>query len=478
MGRIGLALLSFLTVAHMAYAGSADPRPISRLDAIQLGVERNLGLLADRLEKERIAYGVEAAGRPFAPVLTFEVNYDDLTPPEGNSERDRSIVVSSGVDWKTQIGTELSARVNVDNHVSGQTTPDHTATLDLSVSQPLLKDAWGTSARTPLMLAELDDQIQQELFRSQLNDFIVELDQAYWNLAFAQADLKIKTRSRDRAQERYEDTRGYIQRGILADMEIYVVEENLVFFEQEMVRARESLALARRRLAELLQLQPEEVLVAAGNLDTPTTPVPTQADALATGMAANPMLRVLKLEWKRARVQRDYRENQAWPRLDLEAGLRLGGINNNASRVWSEVVKGDRPEGTLGLKFEMPLDRGPDRADVERANMQARAKQARYQEQQTRVRFGVLNLLTQLKAQTERLELSRRRRELAELKLEAEEEKYQSGISTLADVVRFQRELDEASISLRRDQMSLLTRQSKLQSLLGDLHQKVGCRLR
>ena len=117
--------------------------------------------------------------------------------------------------------------------LAGDTDQDHDASLEISLKQPLLKNGWRTGAATPLKKAQLDVEQQKESFRLRINQLIVDIESAYWRLALAQADLIIKRRSQEIAQQQFEDTRENIRRGILAPSEIFVVEENLVRFQQQ-----------------------------------------------------------------------------------------------------------------------------------------------------------------------------------------------------------------------------------------------------
>jgi outer membrane protein TolC len=67
--------------------------------------------------------------------------------------------------------------------------------------------------------------------------------------------------------------------------------------------------------------------------------------------------------------------------------------------------------------------------------------------------------------------------ELAENKLETERDKYKSGLSTLIDVVRFQRDLDGALISVQRARVDVLLLQSEIAQLEGNLYNRAGLTL-
>jgi outer membrane protein TolC len=109
--------------------------------------------------------------------------------------------------------------------------------------------------------------------------------------------------------------------------------------------------------------------------------------------------------------------------------------------------------------------------DAERGVSQAQAELERVTQQ---VAFAIENARTQLATDVAVWERAMRQQVLAEKKLTAQLEKYQSGLSTLQDVVRFQRELDEALIGLQRVARSVRTGRIRLLAAVGTLHDDVG----
>lgn len=461
---------------------SSQVRRISLRDAIQLGVEHNLKLLIERAERTRQSLLPDATLREYLPTLSLSGEFlDDSGLGTVPTARDRRFQTRGGVEWRSPIGTRLGAELSLNQRLhdepsSSMTIPslssEHNAALSLSLSQALLKDGWRSGAATPLREAKIDVAIQRELYREQLNSLLLDVESAYWQLALAQADLEIKTRSRERAQKQFDDTKENIRRGILADVEIYVVEENLLFFEQELLQANENLVLSRRNLAQLLQLDPHVSLESVEPLDLPAQNQFEVESTVLQALEQNPSVLAQRLRLDRAQVRVAYEKNQALPSLDLETSLTLNGLNRRYSKTWSELFRADRPDWRLGLTMSIPLWFSANAAHVERATLSATQKVLELKEVETNTRFETHDLLTQYALQQKQLSLVEKRVRLGQLKLDAEVDKYKNGISTLADVVRFQRELDQALISLRRVQTALRIYRSRLFRVQGTLHRE------
>ncbi|MBI5545717.1 MAG: TolC family protein [Deltaproteobacteria bacterium] len=271
--------------AKAAHADEVPQSPsLSRLGAVRRAVSSNLVLLTKRLEMRRQHLLARAAWQPYSPSLILEADYRKAEADAFG--REQVLSYAAGVALKTPIGTTVGASVGMNQGLAPASTTGAQSgyaadgEVSLNVTQPLLRGGWLQGAALPLREAELLDSIQRELFRDELNALIAEVDAAYWDLAVAEADLAIKTRSRDRARQQRDDTGENIRRGILAPGEIYVVEENVVFFEQELLRAEESLRTARRRMAELLALPAEGDLKVQDELAKPELQVPDRKVAL------------------------------------------------------------------------------------------------------------------------------------------------------------------------------------------------------
>jgi outer membrane protein len=467
-----LALLLGGTVAAQPAA-----EPLTLPEAVHRGVAQNLDLISQRLRLDRQRRLERGAWISYSPTVVLDANLVQLRAPTNPGGGRTVHLHSAGIVWRSPVGTVVSAEGVMTQGLPADGGPSQGGVV-LGVSQPLLRDAWLTGAALPLREAELQTAVQREVFRQALNALIVEVETGYWDLAVAEADMVIKTRSLARARQQFEDTQENIRRGILAPTEVYVVEENVVFFELEVTQAEENLRRARRRLADLLQLQTDVAVVATQPMEKPELQVPVVGAILATGMDLNPRLIAQRHRHALAQLRERHAHNQALPGLDVSASLSLLGQDPRYPAAWGATLADPTPEARAGLRFSLPLDRGAQSALVDAAVLESERERLELAGAERQVTFEILNGVSDLQNQLELLALTEKQVELAELKLGAETEKYQGGLSTLADVVRFQRDLDNALIRLQRVTRGVRVGQVRLLAAQGDLHQRVGVELR
>jgi outer membrane protein TolC len=486
MSRLPLLAAALALVAAAAPAGAGEgpaPQPLTHRAALTRAARENLDVIAEGLARDAALAGTAAARRPFVPELVLSATYADSYPPaadetatnaDARPDRPRSLSSSGGVEWLSPIGTGVALAAASTRELTGAGDLYDQPSLAITVTQALLRDGWRSGTAAQLRSADLDARIAEAVFSDALAARLAEVDAAYWNLAFRQSEVEVRRRSLAQAEAQMADTAANIERGLLPKSEIYVVEENVVAFEQQLLAAELALSGARSRLAALLQEDPQATLAASDPLDGALPELPTLAEATREALAGNPGLAAQKLAVARADVQLAYDRNQALPTLDLAASFSLNGVATSVAAAWSEVAGADRPAFSAGLVFRMPIWLGPDLARVRASDAERRRLLVQLKAAESALVFAVRDALDELRTLQEKLVLVRRQRELSEKKLEAQVEKYRNGLSQLPEVVRFQRDVDSAAAAVGAAQRDLKTSCARFRRLLGRIADDAG----
>lgn len=455
---VGLALAAALSAAPRA-ALAGDVRALSHDAALRLAAERNLALLVSGLERARLDAVAASARRPYLPELSLETAGRNVA-----GAKQGAVDATARLSYASPYGQSLSATATTTAGVAGN--PESQSTLQIELTQALLRNGYQPGGAADLRQADLDAKIAREQFRAQLNGLLSAVDRAYWSLAFARADVEVKRRSLDRARAQFDETRENIKRGLLAPGEIYVVEENVVNFDDAVSRAEENLALAQSALRRLLVLPLDTTLEASSSIDASAAPEPTEADSIAVAQARSPGVLVARLAADRAKVGIGADERRALPQLDAFGSLGLAaGRDENALPVPSD------PRLRAGLRFSFPFSRAPDAARVRRARTEYAQRSLEIKDAEEDAGTAVHEAAIRIRARRDRLEMASRLVDLAQKKLDVQRDKYKSGLATLPDVVRFQRDLDTATSNELRARVDVLTARSDLLAARGDLHE-------
>jgi outer membrane protein TolC len=356
--RSWIGCLVFCAAGVFAATASAEgPRALTHDVALRLAAERNAGLLVAGLERARLDAVAETARAPYLPQLKIE---SAVRENGTGADRARAVENTGTLSYASPYGQTVALSGTLTSPLPSPVAdqkPGKALTLD--VSQALLR-AGPYGGATDLKQADLDVRIAREQYRLALNTLLRQTDRAYWELCFARDEVEIKRRSRDRAKAQFEETRENIRRGLLAPGEIYVVEENVVSFEDLLSRAEENLALAESGLRRLLVLPPTARITAVTPLDVGVAADPSEADSQGVAAAKSPAVIAARLAVDRASVGVGGEVQKALPQVDLFGHF---GLANSYDVLLS--VPGER-QIRGGLRVTLPLFWGPDTARVRR----------------------------------------------------------------------------------------------------------------
>lgn len=470
-----MIVLGMCALPSMARAQTQTPKGWTLQAARARAVSHNLDLVLGRLTRARQALEGDVARRPFVPLVSVSAGFDDDASLV-DGPRVRSARYGTGIGWRTLWGTSLDVDVFGSERLSrvpGVVTSD--AAVSLSLSQPLLR-GFGSTSQT-VAVEDLERERGRAQFVGELNTVLLDVEQAYWNVSLAQQDVRIKKRSLERARTQYEQTKENIKRGLLAEAEIFIVEDNLVLFQQNLLQATQTMQLASLQLGRVLRLgataRPTVTQVPEASQDA----VPVAAVARAVGVKAHPDLVAARVSVRQRGVEVGFASNQLKPRLDVLGQVGVAGRGDTFGQAWRRSLSLGGVGYGLGVLFEVPLTRAPDHARVERAQLAQGQERTRLARLTQGVVLRINETLVRLNNSRARLALAIKRVGLTQSKLETEQEKYARGRSSLDNIVRFQRDVDSARLGQQRLMVQVSILEAQLAQSMGTLYLRAGVRV-
>jgi outer membrane protein TolC len=257
-----------------------------------------------------------------------------------------------------------------------------------------------------------------------------------------------------------------VEIGTLAPIDIVQAEAEAATRRQTLVQAqatRRTAELALKRL--IVSGTDDEVWKAELNpVDRPAfSPAPVDVDAAVR--------RALDLRTDVAQVKDQIEINnaqvkllsdQTLPGLDLTATYGLAGIGgtqfirSGLGGAVTEILPGgfsdalrtlrnlDAPTWNLAVSFSYPIGTSSADASLARARIQLRQAEAQIKQLELQIATEVTNAALTLQSNGERVQAASVARELAEKRLDAENSKFEVGMSTNYFVVQAQRDLADA----------------------------------
>jgi len=441
-------------------------------DAIAIALERNLSLEVQRhvrsLSFLRLA---EALG-------IYDINLD----ASANASEDSSPVVTALVDtggapriseirsWRTSlsrllpIGGSLSGSFSNARSATNDTffsvNPRFDQSLDLTYTQPLLRNRGKTVTERNVIVAHTNNRINREDFDVQVQLVVQQVADTYWQLVEAREQLKVAQESLDLAEELFEMNKIQVEVGTMAPLEVVQSEANVATRQEQIISREAAVHDLEDELRRLLNIDQgplwDTPIVPTTEAVIPFVEIDTAA-AIETALDKRNDLQRKKLEIDNAEVDAKVAANQKRPRLDLTAGYGLNGIggttrNRNDGTVtpggfsdaFNQILDRDFDGWNVGLTFSYPIRNRAAKAQYAQAELQVERLLAELKDLEQQAITRVRQRARAVRTAAQTIESARVSSRLEQENLKAEQKRYENGLSTSLRVVQIQERLSEA----------------------------------
>lgn len=443
-------------------------------DAISIALERNLSLQVQRYDRERSRLGIEQALGMYDFSLTSSAQASSDTSPAASNldgaevqKSDRlglqlglsRLVPTGGVADVAWSNSRLKT-----NSSFALVNPSYNSGLDFTFSQPLLRDFGKAVTERPIVIARNGDELSRLAFVQRVTDLLRDVENAYWSLIDARYQLEVAQASLDLARQLHEQNRVRVEVGTLAPLELVQSEVGISTREEEIIRAQLGVGDAEDRLRQLLGLDRGDLWSAEIVPETApeTSPYPIAIEkAIDTALQERPEVAIKRVTRQNLAVDAAYYRNQTLPRLDVRAIYGFNGVGGDVILTdslghpigvdtggWGDAVQqvadANYRGWSLGVSFAYPLQNRTARAKSAQANLQLSQNDTEMKELELGVSTEVRSAARLVEAAAKAIETARASRRLAEKNLEAEQKKYENGLSTSFQVLQIQDELTSA----------------------------------
>lgn len=318
----------------------------------------------------------------------------------------------------------------------------YTTEATLRATQPLLRNFGSEVTKTQIFIAQNNLTISREDFRHQVIAITSRVQQAYWDLVFRRQDLEVRQQQQVLAQRLLDQIRKQVAVGTLAPLDVLQAETNIARTEERILIADNALRGAEDRLKRVMNvsLTGELADVMIIPVDTPTYTIPTldQDEQIQQALGQRPDLIQAKLTLENQHITLVFDKNQALPTLDLEASLRINGIDDRFGGSFDEVDPVRRYRWDVGVVFRYPLQNRQARSRVQQSQLAIRQQMVRIKDLEENIIADVRNALRDVLTNSQRVQATRVSSRLAQKQLEAEEKKLQVGLATVFTTLQFQ----------------------------------------
>jgi outer membrane protein TolC len=448
-------------------------------DAVRLALENNLGIQTEKLNPQIQVLGIARANAAYAPVLFSNLSRRSSTsPPTDFNTSGVGQQISTSGDFATQGGVQQNLKwfggnytVSFDgskvttNAINSVFNPQLGSGLDAQFTQPLLRNFRIDGLRQQLWTSENNATIADIQLQERITQTARNVRASYFQLVGAIAGLEVAQQSLEVARTSLKNNQTRVEVGTMAPIDIVTAEAEVASNEEAVILAQAQIEAQQDNLRALV-MNPNQPGFWGARFAPAEQPnlAPKQIDldaAVRNALQNRTDLREFKKQMDNTDIGMRFAANQKLPAVDLTARYGLAGVaGTRYSRAEDgslidptfrsftdalrDVFGNDFKTWSVALNVSYPL--GTSQADAAYA-------QARLQKQQQQVTLANLELAVtqsvrdaarQVTTGLRRVEATRRARELAERRLEADNKRFSVGLATTFELLQSQRDLARA----------------------------------
>jgi outer membrane protein len=354
----------------------------------------------------------------FEPAFVTSGEYVDRKKPNtiemerslrsGGIFKERNENYSSGLEMQTPLGTRLrvgaSGRQLINNIQRTELIDldaEYETSVGITLEQPLLRGAGKNVTLAALRLAARNSEIAYQDYRRQLMQIVAEAELAYWQLYFAQEEVRLTSESLTLAQTLVQDTRTSLDAGRGSKLDVLEAEAGFALRRSRESLSRQKHAEARNRLASYFGGASRGTSTNYVAVEPPVlSPITVAADeGNRTALAMNPdILRAHAMVGQEA-IRVGYSRNQRLPQLDLKSSFAATGLGFDWTSAWRDVEKRNFPAWTVGLELRVPIWGGVrGRNELQAAQLRLRQAESMEADTATQLFAGLNNAVQRVEA--------------------------------------------------------------------------------
>ncbi len=458
---------------------------LSADEAVRMALENNLGIRASRLSPQVQALILNQTRASFAPTLISNfVKNSSTTPPEdflsgsGTALTNAGLRTNGGLQQLLKWGggryqVTLDGARNITSNAGSVYNPRLSSNLNAIYTQPLLRNFSIDSLRQQLLSGQKEQEIVDLQLQQQLTQTARSVRSAYYDLVGAIGQLQVAQQSLDLANESLRNNQRRVEVGTIPPIDIVEAQaevsrnEEAVIINEAQVRSLED---ALRTLV-MNPAQPDfwTTRIAPSEQPVLTAQVVDVESAVRNALDKRTDLAQLRRQMDQTDISIRYAKNQKLPAVDLTTSynvIGLGGTQNEFNyaagvipapiirssqrsfgNALSDVFGNDFRTWSVQLNVSYPIGSSAAGAALAQGRLQREQQVTTLRAQELQVTAQVRDAGRQVDTSLKRVDATRKAREFAERRYEAEQKRMNVGLSTTFQLFQAARDLAAARLA-------------------------------
>ncbi len=483
---VGMGLILSPGLSWGLEVGTTPPaerrETISLADAAIRALQHNLDISISRQTKESRQADITVEQAKFDPTLSVNGQYNRTVNPlnrpvfgfsQGTlnniqtfDQRNHSVTLDATANLPTGGNVDLNyspSRTNVSGaqgcfgqppNTPGCTggsflfNPSWTGGLALTLTQPLLRNAGFDVTKTFIRVAQNNAFVEEHVFRDRVLTVLASVEQTYWEVVFANENLKVAEAALKAAQELLATNRAKAKAGIMSIVDVLQAEAAVASRVEQVLVADKAIRDQEDQLRRLLNPAEEDLRqdLRLTPLDQPIVtlePISLQ-EAIDTAIEQRPEIAQAMKNMETSEINTKFAKNQILPTLSFQGTMGMAGLGKDYGDSVNRNFNGDYYNYGAGLVLSYPLGNRSAWSTYNKRQLEAKNAEASLMNVRQQIIVGVREAVRRVQTDFKRIETTRSARIMAEKQLQAEQERLKVGLSTTRFVLDFQRDLATA----------------------------------
>jgi outer membrane protein len=482
--RQGLNDMRDVSATGQPGTSSGDLRELRLEEAVSLALEKNLDIQVAKLEPQSVDFLVAGFRNQFMPLLSSTVGMRDQYQLPTRSINGGDRVSQATTTYNASLTQEMpffggNYSLSWTNQRQASTdalatrNPAYTTGVVASYVQPILRGFKTDNLRQQLAINIINREISEESARATVTQTLANVRNAYWDLVFALSAVDVAQRATELADKLVEDNQARVEVGTLAPLDIVQAQAEAATRRQNLAAAEATLGTAELALKRYLVNGTDDPMwrQTLRPVDLPSlSPPPADVEgAVRRALSERTDIINARKGLDTSDVNIRYFRDLSMPALDLTASygaqglggpiLERVGTGTITATTGAIAVPGDYwqalnvlrnreyPNWNVALTMSYPLWGSQADAQHARARLQRNQSATRIRALEVQIAAEVANAALTVQSNLKRVEAATAARELALKRLEAEQSKFDVGMTTNFFVVQAQRDLRDAQNS-------------------------------
>jgi outer membrane protein TolC len=446
-------------------------------DSVALALEKNLDIQVSRLEPQSVDMQVAGIRNTYRPVFASTVGQREQfqlpTLTGGNRVNQGTTTYNMSLTQEVPLFggsynfSWSNSRV-VSSDALANYNPLFTTGMVASYTQPIIRGFKMDNQRQQLQISLINRDVSEESARATVAQTVANVRNAYWDLVFARSAVDVARRALELADKLVVDNQARVEVGTLAPLDIVQAQAEAATRRQTLAAAEATASTADLALKRFIVSGVEDPLwrqeivpVDVPQLETP--PMDVEA-AVRRAIDQRTDIKISRKNLDTNEINMRYFKNESMPALDVTTSYGAQGLGGTfyqrqGSGIDSQIVgttpggyfdalnvlsARDYPNWNISATLSYPIMGNQAEAQYARSRIQRQQAQTRLQALEVQIAAEVANAAFTVQSNLRRVEAASVARELAEKRLEAEQSKFEVGMTTNFFVVQAQRDLRDA----------------------------------